>query len=267
MKESILHVCLQGLFIPVYSQTRLINDAFDSPGAWKAVSVQSTGSFSIANGVLAVNANSGATYGVYNPQVLSGHFDVQVDFGADNHVALALFNVNNGNLDLNNYTMICIDSVSGKATVSAHDRQDDRYFIFNCTDPVNPSCQFAITHNSPSYITVNPAFRINNWGRWTVLAAINGQPLNDSSFTFANIGNDVLVWLNITFSAATTSIAFSKGMVVGVIKNAPSGFAKTRIMKMKNPRRFNLQGRVLRKTGLPDRLGAKFRNQIEIEEH
>jgi hypothetical protein len=64
-------------------------------------------------------------YGVYNTMPVAGHFYAEVEFDDDNDVGLALIQEKDGVPDINNFTMIFVDTNSaGKVLVKLHDRQD-----------------------------------------------------------------------------------------------------------------------------------------------
>jgi len=107
-------------------QTVLINDNFTTnSGNWLPVTISGTaGSFSISGGVLTATANRSSEYGVYNSTALSGHFYAEVNFSADNYVGLALIKKNGSTPDLNNYTMICVNTVASQSVISIQDKQN-----------------------------------------------------------------------------------------------------------------------------------------------
>ena len=143
----------------------LINENFSSPNTdWQAVSVSGSGNFSFSGGKLTVNANSNSTYGVYNTQTLSGHFYIEVEFEADDNVALALFNANGGSPDIANYSLIKVESNGGTPVVSISDKQNGSSDVLDNTGKTDKNKRYSNTLNASTfsvpYTSTNKKLRI-----------------------------------------------------------------------------------------------------------
>lgn len=121
--------------IDTVRSAELLNDNFNTSNTnWHGIDISGGGSFSLTNGGMAVTANSGGIYGVFNKTLLSGHFYVEVDFAEDNHSALALFKVNaDGTADPNNFTMIKVGVENGKTVISVSDKQNGKANVLDNT--------------------------------------------------------------------------------------------------------------------------------------
>jgi F5/8 type C domain/Secretion system C-terminal sorting domain len=128
------------LFLVVESKGQIINDNFSTASLnWQGVSLAGTGRITITGGKMNVTADSGSTFAVYNTNVLSGHFYVEVDFGQDDNVGLALFSANgNGSINTNNYSIIRVENVSGVPVVSIADKQNGVSNVLDNSGVLNP---------------------------------------------------------------------------------------------------------------------------------
>jgi hypothetical protein len=81
-----------------------------------------SGRIEIVNGNLIIMGTS-ALFGIYYNSTVKGHFIVDLEFGADQNVGLALIQKKAGKPDLNNYTMLCVDAKNNLTSVYVQDRQ------------------------------------------------------------------------------------------------------------------------------------------------
>ncbi|MFT6730337.1 MAG: hypothetical protein ACJA1H_001660, partial [Glaciecola sp.] len=128
------------LFFISKSSGQIINDNFSTSSSdWQSISLSGSGNFTIAGGNINVTADSNSTFAVYNTKVLSGHFYIEVDFGQDDNVGLALFGANaNGSINTNNYSIIRVENVNGIPTVSLTDNQNGFVNILDNSGAINP---------------------------------------------------------------------------------------------------------------------------------
>jgi len=131
-KAFALKILFVLLSLTGFSQN-LIDDNFTTASSdWQGINISGSGSFDISGGVINVTANSNSIYAAYNTEVLSGHFYVEVDFGQDDNVGLALLKANsNGTADSSNFSIIKVDEINGIPEVSITDRQ---FFINDILD-------------------------------------------------------------------------------------------------------------------------------------
>lgn len=131
-----------------------INDNFStSNSSWQSVNLSGTGSFNVSGGSMNLTANANSTFGVYNTQVLTGHFYIEVDFAVDDNVGLALFNrMANGAPDLNNYSLIKVENVNGTTEISINDKQNGIADVWDNTGwAANKATRYKNTLNSSTY--------------------------------------------------------------------------------------------------------------------
>jgi len=106
----------------------LVQDSFAaSSGDWHELYLQgdSGGSATFSRDKLIVTTGNGSKYGVYHSVPVSGHFYVEAAFEDDKHVGLALILAKDGRPDVENYTMLCVDTnEEGTVVVSVKDRQN-----------------------------------------------------------------------------------------------------------------------------------------------
>jgi len=91
----------------------LVQDSFEgSSGDWHEFYLDgdSGGSVTFSRDKLIVTTDGGARYGVYHSKPVSGHFYVEAVFEADEHVGLALIQAKDGRPNLDNYTILCVDT-------------------------------------------------------------------------------------------------------------------------------------------------------------
>ena len=134
LKRNTLTIMWFFLSLSLSSQV-VFSDNFSNPNAnWQGINLSGGGTFNVSNGIMNLTANNNATFGVYNNQLLSGHFYIEVDFGADDNVALALFNARaNGSADPNNYSLIKVEEVNGVPVVSISDKQNGNNDVLDNT--------------------------------------------------------------------------------------------------------------------------------------
>jgi hypothetical protein len=116
-------------------------DAFKSDnGDWKPVNFEGSpnGSHKIDAGTLSIDVSGEGLYGVYNLRPVSGHFYVTADYTADDNVALVLFSNKRGQPDLDNYTLIRIETEEGVVKVAVNDRQTGKKNVLDMTNSKIP---------------------------------------------------------------------------------------------------------------------------------
>jgi len=120
----------------------LFSDSFAAAGGqWSEVYLEGAGggSYEISDGRLVIETTGGARYGLYNRQAVSGHFYAEAEFEADEHVALALIHEKDGQPDLANYTMLCVDrNAQGVVVVRVRDRQQGKADVLDNTGKLLP---------------------------------------------------------------------------------------------------------------------------------
>jgi hypothetical protein len=106
----------------------LLQDSFlSSSGDWREFYLKgdSGGGTTFSKDKLIITTAGGAKYGVYHSVPVSGHFYVEAAFEADEHVGLALIQAKDGRPDVDNYTMLCVNTNDeGIVVVSVKDRQN-----------------------------------------------------------------------------------------------------------------------------------------------
>jgi hypothetical protein len=89
------------------------------------------------NGSLIIDGSRSNYFGVYNNQALSGNFIVDLKFAEDRNVGFALISEKNGKPDLNNYTMLCVDTEDNNVIVEVRDCQNGKKNVLDYTRKTN----------------------------------------------------------------------------------------------------------------------------------
>jgi len=130
-KSTVLIMLLFGIHSLISSQESnqiLLSESFDElSDAWKKILLtgKKMGEVEVDNGKLMLRGGDGYT-GIYYQQPVKGHFIVELDFVDDQNVGLALIQNKNGKPDLNNYTLLCVDTQAGNVVVYLRDCQNGK---------------------------------------------------------------------------------------------------------------------------------------------
>ncbi len=112
-------------------------DTFNSDSKnWQPISFEgsSSGSCKIGEGTLSMDVSGEGLYGLYNIRPVSGHFYVSADYTIDDNVAMVLFSNKNGQPDIDNYTLIRIETEDGIVQVAVNDRQNGTKNVLDMTN-------------------------------------------------------------------------------------------------------------------------------------
>lgn len=236
------------LFFIVNSNGQIINDNFSTSSSnWQSVSLSGSGNFSISGGNMSITANSGSTFAVYNTTVLSGHFFVEVDFGQDDNVGLALFKANtNGSIDTNNYSIIRVENVNSIPTVSISDKQNGSSNVLDNSGAINPIEKLTRYRHSLNgsryslpFTSTGKKLRILRHSNekflhfyYFVEKNIDGQNVNGwielaPSKEWAQLTGNFLMGLVATDGSATFDNVFAQTKPLNDIDDSSIGFAAT----------------------------------------
>ncbi|MDX1700940.1 MAG: hypothetical protein R3250_10000, partial [Melioribacteraceae bacterium] len=116
---------------------------FDEPfdyldGTWNKISINQNDyvKVEIVDGNLIIENNIGY-FGLYKDQPIGGHFIVDLTFEKDENVGLVLFQNKNGKPDLQNYSMLCVDTKDGIVEVEIRDSQNGERNVLDHTGETN----------------------------------------------------------------------------------------------------------------------------------
>lgn len=126
----------------ISSPPLLCGDFASSTGDWNEFYLQgdSAGTTAFAGDKLIVTTSGGAKYGVYHSVPVSGHFYAEAVFEADEHIGIALIQAKNGKPDVDNYTMLCVDTNDeGIVVVSVKDCQNGVHNVLDNTGKLQPA--------------------------------------------------------------------------------------------------------------------------------
>jgi len=115
----------------------LFTDASESAtGSWRQIYLQggSGGGYFISNEKIYIAGREGIEYGIYHVEPISGHFYVEAEFEKDDNVGLALIQSKDGRADIQNFTMLCVDTnEEGNVVVRVRDRQNGKDNVLDNT--------------------------------------------------------------------------------------------------------------------------------------
>ena len=126
------------LSIPQSVKESIFDESFDIlDESWKKISINGNdGEFEIAEGKLFIK-NNNEYFGLYKNLPLAWHFIVDLEFKVDANIGLALFQNNNGMPDLQNFTMLCVDTKDGIVEVEVKDCQNGINDVLDFTGKTN----------------------------------------------------------------------------------------------------------------------------------
>lgn len=115
----------------------LISDDFRSVSSeWEELYLEGTegGSYTAEGGKLTIEMEGEGFYGLYYSKPVRGHFCVDAEFLVDRNLGLALLQEKNGEADIENYTMICVDkNEEGQVMVFINDSQNGKKNVLDNT--------------------------------------------------------------------------------------------------------------------------------------
>jgi hypothetical protein len=118
----------------------LLSDNFsEETSTWKSVKLsnEANGELKIDDGQLQLVADT-PMIGAYHQQSFAGHFLVEAEIEADKNVGLVVMQEKNGEPDVRNWTMICVDqNEQGQVVVSVKDCQNGKYDVLDNTGLTN----------------------------------------------------------------------------------------------------------------------------------
>jgi hypothetical protein len=131
------------LFSQEPNQT-LLSDFFnDLKGVWNEIVIngENPGHVEIEDGNLKLTGSDGY-FGIYHNKLVKGHFIVDLEFETDQNIGLALILNKEGKPDLNNYTMLCVDTEKGHVVVHVRDCQNGKHNVLDYTRKTNFNIDF-----------------------------------------------------------------------------------------------------------------------------
>jgi hypothetical protein len=117
----------------------IFSDTFDTLNdSWNRISINQSdhAKAEIVDGDLIIENKNGFS-GFYKDQSISGHFIVDLTFENDENVGLVLFQNKNGLPDINNYTMLCVETKNNIVEVEVRDCQNGKENVLDYTGKTN----------------------------------------------------------------------------------------------------------------------------------